>query len=157
MSNNQQFAIVPVPSHPGHAKDYIQSDSILIGPMSECLEGIRQSISHNALIRRLDEGRKEAARVERQQEENRIRQTLTFCDSVAKLSRRIDAYEAELALRKQREADAAEQKEQEHIQAQLDELPNPDDPQDVPEPDPASKGYPPKGKQVNQPISPSFW
>ena len=128
MSNNQQFAIVPVPSHPGHAKDYIQSDSILIGPMSECLEGIRQSVAHTAMLRRLDEGQKEAERVERTQAATRIANCAMLVDGLDRIARRLDSYEAELAIKKQREADAAEQEEQERIQAALDELPDPDDP-----------------------------
>jgi hypothetical protein len=100
----------------------------MIGPMSECLEGIRQSVAHTAMLRRLDEGERQAAATEHLQEQVRKQQILTFCDSVGKLARRIDSYEAELAIRKRRAAADAEREEQEHIQRTLDQLPDPDDP-----------------------------
>jgi hypothetical protein len=127
MTVPDRVAVIPVPP-PGHYRDAILSDAIAVSPLSEYFEGLQQSTAHQALLRRLDEGQKEAARVERQQEQNRIRQTLTLCDSVAKLSRRMDAYSAELAIQRQREADEAEREEQERIQRTLDQLPDPDDP-----------------------------
>jgi hypothetical protein len=126
MTNNQQFAIVPVPAHPGYAKDFVNSDAILIGPMDEAMQSIRQSVAHTAMLRRIDEGERQAAATGRQQEQNRKQQILTFCDSVAKLSRRMDHYEAELAIKQQRAADkkatADEETTRQRIEAALDDL-----------------------------------
>jgi hypothetical protein len=128
MADQQQFAIVPVPAHPGLVRDYITSEAPVIGPWAEAMWAVQDSVSHTSMLRRLDEGQRQAVATERKQLENRTRQILTFCDSVNKLSRRIANYEAEMAIRKQRAADEAEREKQERIQSELDALPDPDDP-----------------------------
>jgi hypothetical protein len=180
MSNNNQFAIVPVPHHPGHAKDYIQSESILIGPMSEALQGIRDSVAHTAMLRRLDEGQKEAARVERTQAATRIANCAMLVDGLDRLSARLDSYEAELAIRREREAEEAARKDvlriRHRLEAALDDLhqntgdlsplPDPSDPDASLLDDqltttigtrsansPSELDSPPDPKQVGQPIA----
>ena len=103
MTNNNQVAVIPVPP-PGHYRDAIMSDAIAVSPLDEYFQGLQQSTAHAAMLKRLDEGERQQAATERQQAETRTRQILTFADSVAKLSRRMDSYEAELAIRKQRAA-----------------------------------------------------
>src|SRR6516225_1050429 len=120
MKSEEQFAIVPVPAHPGHALDFVQSDSILIGPMSECLEGIRQSVAHTAMLRRLDEGQKEAERVERTQAATRIANCAMLVDGLDRIARRLDSYEAELAIRREREAEEAARKDVLRIRHRLE-------------------------------------
>jgi hypothetical protein len=181
MSNTDQFAIIEVPRY-GAYRDAIKADAILVGPFSEAMLALRDSTSSLALARRLDEGQKEAARTERRQEENRTRQVLSFCDSVSKLSKRLDNFELEQAIKRQREEEEAARKDRLRIKHRLDELPNPDAPEtwgelgipipakttvedqvglpdDPPpagnftEPDPEALAYPYDPKQVNQPTA----
>jgi hypothetical protein len=94
--------------------------------MDEAMQSIRQSVAHTAMLRRLDEGERQAAATERRQEETRTRQILTFTDSVAKLSRRMDHYEAKLAVKQQQAAEeerkADEETTRQRINSALDDL-----------------------------------
>jgi hypothetical protein len=166
-NNNQQYAIIEIPP-PGVYRDAIKADAIVIGPLDEAMTAIKQSVSAQAMLRRLDEGQKEAARTEQQQAETRTRQILTFCDSVGKLSRRMDQFEAELAIKRALAAEEQERKDtlriRHRIEAALDDLhsntgdlsplPDPSDPDASltddqegfatrQEPDPANLAHPP--------------
>jgi hypothetical protein len=181
MSNTDQFAIIEIPPH-GAYRRAIQADAILVGPFSEAMLALRDSTSAQALCRRLDEGARVAACTEQQQQDNRTRQVLSFCDSVNKLSKRLDTFEVEQAIRRQREEEEQERQDRLRIKHRLDELPNPDAPEtwgelgvpipakttvedqvglpdDPPpagnftEPDPEDLAYPYDPKQVNQPTA----
>jgi len=166
MTNNNQFAIVPVPQHPGHASDFVKSDAILVGPFDEAMLAIKNSVSAQALCRRIDEGQRVAAATERQQQENRTRQILTFCDSVGRLKRRLDQYEAELAIQREREAEEAARQDELRIKHKIDALPDPDDPKSwgdlstpIPPPEkhePDSLGDLPEGVLEQAPSSGGF-
>jgi hypothetical protein len=123
-----KFAIVPVPDHTGPARDFVQADSILIGDMAEAMLALRDSVSAQALLRRLDEGERVHAAVERQQAATRIANCAMLVDGLDRLSARLDSYEAELAIKHQRAIDEQEREEQERIERALDALPDPDDP-----------------------------
>jgi hypothetical protein len=177
MSNTDQFAIIEIPPH-GAYRNAIQADAILIGPLSEAMLALKDSMSSRALVRRLDEGERVQAATERQQQQNRTRQILTFCDAVTKLSKRLDSFEVEQAIRKQRIAEEQERQDRLRIRHRLDKLPDPDTPEnwgELGEPipakttvedqvgfasrpvnDPSELAYPPQPKQVGQPISVSL-
>jgi hypothetical protein len=127
MSNNQQYATLLLPSA-GARRDSLLADAISVGPLDEYFRGLQQSVASDAMLKRLDEGQRVAAEVERKQAVARAAHAAILADSVERLARRLDSYEAELAIRRQRAADAAEREEQERIQRELDSLPDPDDP-----------------------------
>ena len=127
MSNNQQYATLLLPSA-GARRDSLLADAISVGPLDEYFRGLQQSVASDAMFKRLDEGQRVAAAVERKQALARAAHAAILADSVERLARRLDSYEAELAIRRQRAADAAEREEQERIARALDALPDPDDP-----------------------------
>jgi hypothetical protein len=127
------------------------------------------------MLRRLDEGQKEAARVERTQSTTRIANCAMLVDGLDRVSRRLDAYVAEFAIKQQQAEEEAERKDTLRIRRELDALPDPDTPENWgelgtpipakqelddqegfatrPEPDSDDLAYPRQPKQVGQPIS----
>jgi hypothetical protein len=125
--STDRVAVIPVPP-PGPRRDDILRDAFAVGGQDEYFR----------CLRRLDEDQ----RVERQQAAITHRQAVTaqhleedrkkleIVDNVLKLTYRLDAEIARRAGRSRAKRDAEEQKrkEQQQIQAQLDELPDQDDP-----------------------------
>jgi hypothetical protein len=116
------FAIVPV-------QNGVSSDNaILIGFLSTILEYLPDTHARNESIARLDEGQARAAKVDQLQAMARACNVMAFADAVKRLTGRLDAFAARRQEKARRDAEEAERKEAERIQAQLDSLPDPDDP-----------------------------
>jgi hypothetical protein len=118
----QRFAIIPVPHGPA------PKEAIVVGPMSTVMEYIPQSVARADAMAELERARFTADQIKSIQSKTRGVQVAMLTDSVSHLSRRIDAF----LTRKQNQArlDAAREAEEEakRIQAKLDALPDPDDP-----------------------------
>jgi hypothetical protein len=127
MSNQQQYAAVPLPP-PGSYRDSILRDAYAVGSLDEYFAGLQQSVAHQSMLRRLEEGARVHAAVERTQAATRIANCAMLVDGLDRIARRLDSFEAEVAIRRQRAAFAAEREEQERIRAALDQLPDIDDP-----------------------------
>ena len=118
-----RFAIVPL-SSPGRPPD----DAIVIGPLSEVTEYIGQSVARADAVQQLNRARFTADQIAGLQSKTRAVQATMLADTIKQLDARMNAIA-------QRRADAAsarkrrdEEEEQERIQAELDSLPDPDDP-----------------------------
>jgi hypothetical protein len=115
------FSIVPVV---GKAP----SDAICTGPMSEVTTYIGQSIARIAEEERLAQAQRDAEETERHQQETRAHNAQMFVNGIAHLATRLDQFEARKKAHEeqlQREAQAAENA---RIEALLDALPDPDNP-----------------------------
>ena len=123
--STDRVAVIPVPG-PGSYRDSILSDAIAVGDLNEYLLGLQQSVAHTAMLKRIDEGVRAHAATERLQEQARKQLILSYCDSVDKFARRLDAYEAEQAIRQQQEAEEQERQDRLRIKHKIDALPDPD-------------------------------
>jgi hypothetical protein len=170
-----RFAIIPVTHGPA------PPDAIAVGSMSAVMEHLPDTIARQDAINRLDEGMAKAAEVAQLQSMARACNVIAFADSIDRLTGRLDAFTARRDA--QRRADAAREAEEEakRIQAELDALPDPDDPNpfsgksekpepsleveddgelpealakysEAPEPEPEEPPWPPKN-YVAQPIA----
>jgi hypothetical protein len=117
------FAITPIP--PGPAP----SDAIVVGSLSEVMEYIPHSVARTEATSRLVEAEAHMARTEQLQEMARACNVMAFADSINHLTSRLDALTVRRDARIRRDEEEAEREEQEQIQAMLDALPSPDDPQ----------------------------
>ena len=119
----ERFAIVPL-STPGPTP----SDAIVVGPLNEVTEYIGQSIARQDAVGELNRARFSADQIASMQNKTRGVQVSMLADTIKQLDARMSAHA-------QRRADAArdrkrrdEEEEQRRILAELDALPDPDDP-----------------------------
>ena len=119
---SDRFAIIPV-TH-GPAPD----DAIVVGPMSEVFEYIPQSVARNDAHEELEAARFTADQIASLQNKTRAVQATMLADSINHLSSRLDAYVARRADEARRDAEREAEEEAQRIQAELDALPDPDDP-----------------------------
>ena len=118
----ERFAIVPI-------EGKAPAESIVIGPMSEVMKYISQSIPRIEEEKRLAQAQLDAEETERQQHETRACAAQMLANSIVRLGERLDAFEtrqAERADQLQREEEAAEAA---RIAEELAALPDPDDPE----------------------------
>jgi hypothetical protein len=121
-STSDRFAIIPV-TH-GPAPD----DAILIGSLDTILEYLPDTHARNDSIRRLDEGLARAAKTDQLQAMARACNVIAFADAVTRLASRLDALVAQREARAQQDAAREAEEEAKQIQAELDALPDPDNP-----------------------------
>jgi hypothetical protein len=118
-----RYAIIPV--FPSTNTD----EAIVIGDMRQVMEYIPQSVARNDAMAELERARFTADQIKGIQEKTRAVQVSMLADSVTHLSSRMDALVARRAERARRDAEREAQEEAKHIQAELDALPDPDDPE----------------------------
>jgi hypothetical protein len=116
------FAITPVKN--GTAPD----DAIVVGPYSEVLAYIPQSVARQDATEELEKARFTADQIASVQQKTRGVQASMLCDSVNHLSARLDAFLQRKADEEREHAREEEEAEQQRIQDQLDALPDPDNP-----------------------------
>jgi hypothetical protein len=171
-----RFAIIPVTHGPA------PPEAIAVGSMATVMEHLPDTIARQDAITRLDEGMAKAAEVAQLQSMARACNVIAFADSIDRLAGRLDAFTARRDARRRADAEREAEEESQRIQAELDALPDPDDPnplsgkgalpepslevpgddgelpealakyKEQPEPDPDEPSWPPKN-YVAQPIS----
>jgi hypothetical protein len=117
-----RFAIIPLSHGPA------PPDAIAVGSMSAVMEHLPDTIARQDAITRLDKARMDAKQISRAQNVVRALQVAAFCDSVDRFARRQDAFIARKAERARADAAREAEEEAKRIQAELDALPDPDDP-----------------------------
>ena len=117
-----RFAIVPVVHGPA------PDNAIVVGPMSEVFEYIPQSVARADAVEELEHARFTADQIASWQSKTRAVQATMLADSIAHLSTRLDAIIAQRADQARRDAEREAEEEANRIQAELDALPDPDDP-----------------------------
>ena len=158
-SPTDRFAIIPV-TH-GPAPD----DAIVVGPYNEVLAYIPQSVARNDALEELEHARFTADQIASMQEKTRAVQATMLSDSVKHLSARLDSFLTRRDEQRRRDAEREEEEEQQRLQAELDALPNPDDPDAY---TPGSEMHPakstppgepedPTGSSIPQPTAISLW
>jgi hypothetical protein len=148
---HHRFAIIPV--FPSTNTE----EAICIGPMSEVMQYLPQTTARADALKELERARVSADEIKAIQDKTRGVQAAILADSVAQLTRRMDALVARREEQARRDAEEAEREEAERIQAHLDAQPDPDDP-DVWTPSGAEFPTPELEKPpvVSQPISVSL-
>jgi hypothetical protein len=121
---DERFAIVPVPPV-GPAP----AESIVIGPMSEVMTYIRQSIPRIEEEQRLAQAKEDAEETERHQAEVRECAAQMLADGLTHLSNRLDAFETRKQEREEQARRDEEEAEAEAIEEYIASLPDPEDPQ----------------------------
>jgi hypothetical protein len=119
---DELFAIVPC-SH-GH----VPEDAIITGNLSQVTEYIPQSVAREEAEQRLAQAKEEAAATERIQAEARACAAQMLADSVARLNERVDAFVERKQEREREDAAREAEAEAKAVEAMLDALPDPDDP-----------------------------
>jgi hypothetical protein len=122
MTDHSLFAITPVTN--GHAPD----DALVVGPMSEVFEYIPQTVARQDATEQLERARFTADQITSVQEKTRAVQASMLCDSVNHLSSRLDALMQRRDEQTRRDAEREEEEEAQRIQAEIDALPDPDNP-----------------------------
>jgi hypothetical protein len=122
MTDHSLFAITCVTN--GHAPD----DALVVGPMREVMEYIPQSAARADALEELEHARFTADQIASMQQKTRAVQATMLCDSLNHLSARLDSFLTRRADAEREEARAREEAEQQRIQAELDALPDPDQP-----------------------------
>jgi hypothetical protein len=118
---SERFAIIPV-------EGKSPAESIVVGPMSEVMSYIRDTIPRREEEQRLARAQRDAVETERFHDEIRTRAFQILGNGLTRLGERIDAYET----RKQERADELEREKEKAALASLEEelaaLPDPDNP-----------------------------
>src|SRR5262249_54767757 len=109
------FAIVPT-TLPAPA------DAIVVGPMSEVMEYIPQTIARDNAMAELERARLSAEQIKTAQNKTRDIQLSMLHDAITHLSTRMDAFVERCQAQARRDAEEAEREEAERIQAELDAL-----------------------------------
>lgn len=118
-----RFAIVPL-STPGRAPD----DAIVVGPLSEVLEYIPQSVARNDAVQELERARFTTDQIAGLQTRTRAVQATMLADTIKHLDARMNAIVQRRADAASARARRADEVEQQRIRAELGALPDPDDP-----------------------------
>lgn len=118
-----RFAIIPITPGPAPA------EAIVVGDMRQVFEYIPQSVARNDAMAELERARFTADQIKGIQEKTRAVQVSMLADSVTHLSSRMDALVTRRAERARRDAEREAEEEAKRIQAELDALPDPDDPE----------------------------
>jgi len=117
-----RYAIIPV--FPSTKTD----EAIVIGDMRQVMEYIPQSVARADAMEQLERARFTADQIKSMQAKTRAVQVSMLADSVSHLPRRLDSLIAQRQERARRDAEREAEEEAERIQAELDALPDPDDP-----------------------------
>src|SRR5262245_29751888 len=115
------FAIVPT-TLPAPA------DAIVVGNMSQVMEYIPQTIARDNAMAELERAQLSADQIKTVQAKTRSIQLGMLTDAMAHLSTRLDAFVNRRQKQARRDAEEAERQEAGRIQAELDQLPDPDNP-----------------------------
>jgi hypothetical protein len=120
--SNERFAIVSLAHGPAPA------EALVIGPMTEVFQYIGQSVARNDAIEEVEKARFSADQIAGLQEKTRGVQASMVAEAIKHLDQRMDALvkrRADAVFARQRRD---EEEEQQRIQAELDQLPDPDAP-----------------------------
>jgi len=117
-----RYAIIPV--FPSTNTD----EAIVIGDMRQVMEYIPQSVARNDAMAELERARFTAEQIKSMQDKTRAVQVSMLADSVSHLAGRLDALVARRTERARQDAACEAEEEAKRIQAELDALPDPDDP-----------------------------
>ena len=117
----ERFAIVPI-------EGKAPAERIVIGPMSEVMKYISQSIPRIEEEKRLAQAQLDAEETERQQHETRACAAQMLANSIVRLGERLDAFETRQAERADQLQREAEEAEIARVAEELAALPDPDDP-----------------------------
>jgi hypothetical protein len=121
-----KFAIVRYPDTPGYALDYIQANSLVVGPLREMLENIQQSVARADAEARLEAAKSRQAATDQAQALTRAKQVALAMGALESLVKRMDALEAKEAEEERQRQEAEEKADNEarlkRIQSSLDDL-----------------------------------
>jgi hypothetical protein len=107
---------------------------IMSGPMDAIMERLPDTKARNAALDQMLQNAVGAVEAEERQEQA-VRSTVQMlADAAARLTQRLDAYVARRDARRKADEEEAEREEQLQIEAMLDALPDPDDPNQYPDP-----------------------
>jgi hypothetical protein len=98
------------------------------GALPAVMEHIPDSRARNELLAQLRQLRVDAAEAQATQARAQKQAVLSFCDSVARLTRRLDALELKHADERRRKAKADAEREAKAIADYISQLPDPDNP-----------------------------
>jgi hypothetical protein len=117
-----RFAIIPMSPGPAPA------DAIMTGSMSAVMERIVDSQARADALEQAARAVEDAVEAERKKDEARACAVQMIADTVAHLASRLDSLTARRAERARRDAEREAEEEAKRIQAELDALPDSDDP-----------------------------
>src|SRR5262245_16147217 len=121
-SSPERFAIVEIPHGTPPAI------SLIVGPLDMLMEQLPDTRARADALARLDAARLDAAQISQVQNVTRALQVAAFCDSVTRVSRRLDAFAARRAERVRAEGDEREAEEERAIEDALSKMPDPEQP-----------------------------
>jgi hypothetical protein len=101
---------------------------IMQGSMNEVMEHIPDTTARNAAIDQLLHTALEQLAAERTRDQAREATAQMLCDSINRLCSRLDSYEEKRAQSIARAEEEQQRRDQEEVQAYLDKLPNPEEP-----------------------------
>src|SRR5262245_21805936 len=104
------------------------TDAIVVGNMSQVMEYIPQTIARDNAMAQLERARLTADQIKSAQAKTRKIQLGMLTDALSHLSTRLDKFVERRDAQARRDAEEAERQEAGRIQAELDQLPDPDDP-----------------------------
>jgi vacuolar-type H+-ATPase subunit H len=103
---------------------------IMAGPMSALMERLPDTHDRNAALETAVRAAKEAVEAEERLQDARACAAQIISDTVSRLCARLDAYVAHQEEQRRQDEEQALRQEQEEIQRTLDQLPDPDEPDD---------------------------
>jgi hypothetical protein len=115
---------------PGSFKLLDQHGNVIAhgGTAAQALAPLPDSTERNRLLAELRQMKADAAEAEATQARAHKQAVLSFCDSISRLTRRLDALELRHADARRRDAEARRQAEEHAISDYMDSLPDPDNP-----------------------------
>ncbi len=125
MSNpDNLFAIIPIPSMGSAPRD-----AVAIGPMDTVFQCLPDTIARSDSIREYQAAKIDAMKITEMQKATRGIQAAAFADSVNTLTARLDALEQKRSEKLRQIAAQQRADEEKAIQKYLDQLPDPDNPE----------------------------
>jgi hypothetical protein len=118
-----KYCILPL-----HAHQPAPTNAIAVGNLDAIFRNLPDTNARSAALARADAVMSRIEDAEQEQDLTRATQIGIFADCVDALTRRLDAFEERLAEQARQDAEEAEREEQQQIQAELDALPDPDNP-----------------------------
>src|SRR6516164_10081212 len=119
---DELFAIVPVEGTKS------PPEAIVVGPMSEVMKYIRDTIPRIEEEQRLAQTQKDAEETERHHDEVRTTAAQMLADGLEHISNRLDQFETRKAEREDQQRRDEEEAEARAIEEMLDAIPDPDSP-----------------------------
>jgi|SRR3974390_1653468 len=107
---------------------------IMSGPMNIILEQLPDTHARNAALDEMLQTAVQAVEGEERQERARVTTAKMLSDVATRLTQRMDAYVARREAQRKADEQEAEREEQLQIREMLDNLPDPDDPSQFPDP-----------------------